>query len=124
MAKKGCLKKGCRSPKVAGFNHCAQHGREELQKIERELRAAGILTAPPLYQGRAVIGRGSLPYTFADLQFHVERFLSAAKMTPEQVFETMWATRDDWERILNYTIAAAAERLQKKAKGAAVGGSR
>jgi len=63
-----------------------------------------------------------LGYTFADLQFHVERFLSAAKMTPEQVFETMWATRDDWERILNYTIAAAAERLQKKAKSAAAGG--
>jgi hypothetical protein len=57
-----------------------------------------------------------LPYTFADLQHQVSQFVQLGEMPPEKVFGVMlniYKTYSQFVRILNYTIAAEAEKAKK-----------
>jgi len=69
----------------------------------------------PKYIGKKIVGKDSLPYTFVDLQHQIEQALKQGA-TEEQVFAMEWEMMErpfERLRILNYTIAAAAEKLRR-----------
>lgn len=68
----------------------------------------------PKYIGKKIVGKDPLPYTFADLQFQVEHALKSG-MTEQEIFAIEWQLIErpfERLRILNYTIAAVAEKLR------------
>ena len=82
------------------------------------MKDAGELkhTVGPRYIGKEIVGKDPLPYTFADLQQQVEHALKNG-MTEQEIFAIEWQLIErpfERLRILNYTIATAAERCGKK----------
>jgi hypothetical protein len=67
-----------------------------------------------------MIRKESMPYKFIDLQFQVEQFLKNGA-TPEQTFDLMKETYSgnsvEFYRILNFSVAEAALRLEMEKKG-------
>jgi hypothetical protein len=69
----------------------------------------------PEYLGRKIVGKDPLPYTFADLQFQIEQSLKHG-LTKQEIFTIEWQLIEQPSerlRILNHSIAVAAERLAK-----------
>jgi len=69
----------------------------------------------PKYIGKKIVGNDSLPYTFMDLQHQIERALKQGA-TEQQIFALEWQMIErpfERLRILNYTIAVAAEELRR-----------